>query len=56
VPELVKGYHTDPATGETKEYEMFKGDLRDACEKYPKEWSRTAGKSAGSKTAGKEAR
>jgi hypothetical protein len=40
VPKLVKGYHT--VAGVTKEYDVFMGDLIEACAKFPGEWSRTA--------------
>ena len=50
MPELVKGYYTKD--GVTTEHDMYKGDLKDACEKWPGEWAKTPGKSAGSaKTA-----
>ena len=40
VPHLTKGYYTDE-NGTVTEYEMFKGDLNDAVERFPGQWSKT---------------
>jgi hypothetical protein len=48
VPELVKGYYTNPE-GVTVEQDIYKADLIEACAKWPKQWSKTPPKAKASK-------
>ena len=50
---MLKGYHSPSDGGEVKEYEMYEGDLIEACVKFPDEWSRTPPKASASKKGGK---
>lgn len=53
MPKLVKGYFTN-AAGDTSEQEMYQGDLNEACEKFPKEWSKTPPKASAPKKVAKK--
>lgn len=51
MPKMVNGYYTKD--GHTTEHEMYAGDLKDAVEKFPHEWSRTPKGISAAKKSGK---